>query len=315
MNTDTTKEVIVIVTPIYEDKEAATLLFKDIKKIINREVYIIAVDDGSLQYPMDIGILKNIGLQGVVLKLKRNVGHQCAIAIGLNYAAEELSEAAKVVVMDSDGEDMPETINNLLSTLENTTSDIVVATRKSRTETLKFKIFYKIYKGLFRILSGRYINFGNFMAMKMSALKRLVSMQELWIHVAGCILSSKLKVIGCPLNRGTRYAGNSRMNFVSLVLHGFKGLMVFAEDVLVRVGIACSFIAIITVLGGFTAIILKIFDFATPGWFSIALGILLLVFLQTAALTLMSLMLTGVVKSGAVSKINYKDFIFKVLHS
>ena len=30
------------------------------------------------------------------------------------------------------------------------------------------------------------------------------------------------------------------MNFVGLALHGFKGLMVFAEDVLVRVGIACA---------------------------------------------------------------------------
>ena len=83
------------------------------------------------------------------------------------------------------------------------------------------------------------------------------------------------------------------MNFVGLVLHGFKGLMVFAEDVLVRVGIASAMVAGLALLGGITAIILKLSGFATPGWFSMALGILLVVFLQTGTMTLMMLMLTS----------------------
>ena len=95
------------------------------------------------------------------------------------------------------------------------------------------------------------------------------------------------------------------MNFVGLVLHGFKGLMVFAEDVLVRVGIASAFVAVLSIMGSIAAIILKISGFATPGWFSVALGILLLVFLQTGAMTLMMLMLTGVVKSGSFSAVDY----------
>jgi hypothetical protein len=57
------------------------------------------------------------------------------------------------------------------------------------------------------------------------------------------------------------------------------------------------------------AIALKLAGFATPGWFSVALGILLLVFLQTGALTLMTLMLTGVVRSGAPNQIDYRAYI------
>lgn len=153
------------------------------------------------------------------------------------------------------------------------------------------------------------------MAMKPIALKRMASMQELWIHIAGCALSSKLRIANCPINRGPRYAGKSKMNFVGLVLHGFKGLMVFAEDVLVRVGIACTAVATLSVLGGAIAIGLKIFNYATPGWFSVALGILLLVFLQTGALTLMTLMLTGVVRGGLVVNVNYRDFIETLNHA
>ena len=105
------------------------------------------------------------------------------------------------------------------------------------------------------------------------------------------------------------------MNFVGLALHGFKGLMVFAEDVLVRVGIACTLVAFLAVFGGVLAVALKIFGFATPGWFSVALGILLLVFLQTGALTLMTLMLTGVVKGGSVAAADYELFIDEVHHA
>jgi hypothetical protein len=102
------------------------------------------------------------------------------------------------------------------------------------------------------------------------------------------------------------------MNFVGLALHGFKALMVVAEDVLVRVGIACTAVAVLSVLGVFAALVLKLVGFATPGWFSVALGIMLLVFLQTGTLTLMTLMLTGVVRSGSVAAIAYRDFIASV---
>lgn len=303
---------LVIVTPVYEDVEAASRLFKELSNVFGRGVYIVAVDDGSVRQPLDVSSIVAADLNGVVIKLKRNVGHQRAIAIGLSYVADHLPLAPRVVVMDSDGEDIPATIKELISPLESTEVDVVVAQRKSRVETLRFRAFYVVYKWLFLLLAGKKISFGNFMALKPSAVKRLAAMQELWIHVAGCVLTSKLRMAACPLDRGSRYAGHSKMNFVGLALHGFKGLMVFAEDVLVRVGIACAFVAVLSVMGVVVAIVLKILGFATPGWFSLALGILVLLFLQTGALTLMTLMLTGVVKGGAVSPVDYKELIDRV---
>ena len=102
---------------------------------------------------------------------------------------------------------------------------------------------------------------------------------------------------------------------IRTILHGFKGLMVFAEDVLVRVGIACGFVAVLSVLSVIVAIFLKFSGFATPGWFSVALGILFLVFMQTGTLTLMTLMLTGVVKGGAPIHIRHKEFIDRIIYA
>jgi len=305
---------MIVVTPVYEDVEASSRLFAELSDQFGNDIFVIAVDDGSVKQPVQVASLQSVGVDGVVLKLRRNVGHQRAIAIGLGYASEHMQPQQHVVVMDSDGEDLPSTIPALLANLEDDNTDVVVAQRKSRVETFRFKASYALYKRFFGLMTGHSISFGNFMALKSTAVKRLVSMQELSIHVAGAVLASKLRTKMCPLDRGPRYAGKSKMNFVGLALHGFKGLMVFAEDVLVRVGMACAGIAALSIIAAAAAIILKLIGFSTPGWFSIVLGILVLMFLQTGALALMTLMLTGVVRGGTVTTaIAYREFIESVL--
>ncbi|KUJ02267.1 dolichol-phosphate mannosyltransferase [Stenotrophomonas maltophilia] len=306
----------IVVMPVYEDLEASSKLFVELARTQGPNTYVVAVDDGSVRQPLPISAIEASGLEGVVIRLRRNVGHQRAIAIGLGYVAEHFDGNDIVVVMDSDGEDTPESITELVAGLDSADVDVVVASRRSRVESLKFKSFYIVYKLLFSLLSGRQINFGNFMAAKMPAVRRLASMQELWIHVAACVLGSKLRVQTCALDRGPRYAGRSKMNFVGLALHGFRALMVFAEDVLVRVGIACTMVAALSIIGGIVATGLKMLGFASQGWFSLAFGILVLVFLQTAALTLIILMLSGMMRGGGVMSVgSYREFVDEVLHA
>jgi len=301
-----------VVTPVYEDVEASSRLFRELAAVMGPELYVVAVDDGSVRQPVSPQAIVAAGLRGSVIRLNRNIGHQSAIAVGLNYVADRFPNAV-CVVMDSDGEDVPSTIPSLLAPLDSNGIDAVVAERKKRVETLQFRAFYVLYKFVFQALSGRQISFGNFMALKPAAVRRLASMHELWIHAACCLLVSRLRLSVCPLDRGPRYAGQSKMNFSGLVLHGFRALMVVAENVLVRVGLACAAISGLSLLGIVLSILLKLAGFATPGWFSISLGILLIVLLQTGALTLMTLMLTGVVRSGNLMTIEYRSLIAEVL--
>lgn len=304
----------VVVTPVFEDAEASARLFTELSATFGRQVHVVAVDDGSVRQPVDLATMNAAGLSGTVIRLRRNVGHQRAIAIGIGYVAENMG-TVPVVVMDADGEDLPGSIPRLLQELSAADVDVVVAQRKARVETRRFKAFYFLYKRLFKLLTGREINFGNFMALKPPAVRRLAAMQELWVHVASCVLGSRLRIRGCALDRGPRYAGQSKMNFAALALHGFRGVMVFTEDVLVRVVIASALIGALAVLAGLVTIILKVSGFATPGWFSVALGILSLVFLQTGSLALISLMLNGVSKSAAMAHTPYAQFIDYIEHS
>ena len=303
---------LVVLTPYYEDREAIRRLFTDLHHEFGKQVHLVVIDDGSVHEPLDPHWLLQSQLSGEVVYLKRNLGHQRAIAVGINYVAQHHPDQM-VVVMDSDGEDRPASIQELLTQLEvSPQRDVVVATRKSRVESWRFQFFYFWYKCFFELATGRHINFGNFMALRPAAVARLAAMQELWIHFAGTVLLSKLRISECPIARGARYAGKSKMNFVGLVLHGFKGLMVFAEDVFVRVGIFCAVIAVISLLLMPIPLVLKFMGMATPGWSSVLIGVFLLIFIQTGTLTLLTLLLTGLTKGGGVSEVDYTKSIARI---
>ena len=306
-------ENFVIVTPVYEDRASAERLFSELAVQYGPRIRLVVVDDGSVREPVEITLLNAHGLQGSVLTLAQNVGHQKAIAIGMAYACEYYPNA-HVLTMDSDGEDMPASIAALLGAMTPAV-DVVVAQRKSRVETLKFKIFYLLYKTIFKLLAGRKIDFGNFALYSPAAVARLSRMPTLWIHIAGTVLSSKLRIAFMPLDRGPRYAGQSKMNFVSLILHGFRSLMVFAEDVLVRVGLGCGLLAAVALAGVLLAVVLKLIGLSSPGWFSVIIGVFLLIMLQTGIMMLTMVLLTGVMKGVMHTPPEYKLFLKHVTHS
>jgi hypothetical protein len=288
---------LIIVTPVYEDHDCLKNLIADLSQYSFIETTLVIVDDGSLKDPcVSIDLLCDHGINAYVLKLTKNVGHQRAISVGLAFVVQNIQTPGVIVLMDSDGEDSPASVQLLAKALEDPNVDIAVAQRGDRLESFRFKAFYKLYKIIFYASTGKKISFGNFMAMKPFAAKRLSAMAETQIHIAAAVLSSRLRVKEIITNRALRYTGESKMNFVGLVLHGFRGMMVFAEDVLVRVGIACTVTALFSVASILVAIVLKAAGVATPGWFSVALGLLILIFMQTGTLALMTLLMTGNLK-------------------
>jgi polyisoprenyl-phosphate glycosyltransferase len=287
---------LVIVMPVYEDRQSALQLMRYLAEELEEKPYIVAVEDGSVRDPLSASDIAGAGLDGEVLYLARNMGHQRAIATGLAHVNLHL-ESKAVVVMDSDGEDRPDAIAPLLRELEAGKCDAVVAMRRKRSESLVFRTFYVLYRFAFQLLTGRHIRFGNFTALSPLAVRRLAAMQEMWVHFAAAILVSRLRIGSVPTDRGTRYFGKSQMNLASLTLHGLRSIMVFADEVLVRVGLlslamgGCA-------LGLLTLpVVLKLLGFASPGWFSVASGILVLIVMQAGGLTFATLMVSQAIRS------------------
>jgi len=301
----------VVVTPYFEDI-AAEQFCKELGVNLGKNDRVVIVDDGSTRHPFVENNLKDASLRGKIVRLKRNVGHQPAITTGVNYCVENM-QFDRLVIMDSDGEDRPQDIQVLLNKLSDENVDIVVATRKSRQETMRFKAFYFIYQHLFLLLVGEKIGFGNFMALNKNAAKRLVSSYESQIHLAASVLKSKLQVFYQPIDRGARLAGNSKMNLVSLTLHGLRSIIVFAEQAMVRITLFCAAFAVVIIAAMVAIIIFKITGLAIPGWFSTGGGILLLLLFQVAMMTLLLLLSVGNMGLKTVEKTEYSQLIDAVI--
>jgi hypothetical protein len=304
----------VIVSPYFEDL-AAEMFCKELSDCMSPEDHVIIVDDGSIKIPFDSAFLSANGLSGQVIRLARNVGHQTAISCGLNVALESVNFKS-LIILDSDGEDRPQDISRLVSELNGSKdkADAAVATRKSRMESNAFKIFYRIYQSFFSLLVGRKIQFGNFMALTPRAAKRLAGSHETPMHLAASLINSRLGVNAVSIHRGARYAGKSSMNIVSLTLHGLRSIMVFSETVLVRITLFCALFAGVIIATMVLMVVIKLMGLAIPGWFSIVGGILILLLVQVAIMSLVVLLSAGTLKANPTAAFEYNSLIESIEH-
>ena len=276
---------LVIVTPIFNDWESFDSLLAQIDSLMkekNLTVDIVAIDDGSTEsYPQIKSHLQNLSAvrRVNVIHLARNVGHQKAIAIGLAYINDKLSYDA-VVVMDSDGEDQPQDIFKLLNAYSKDTQSIIFARRRRRSEGMTFGIFYLAYRILFYMLTGKQIAFGNFCLIPAESLKRIVYFPQIWNHFAAGILHAGLPWKSIPIDRGKRFAGKSKMNFVSLIIHGLSAISVFIEILTVRLMLLASSIILVGVIGFIILLYVRyLTPLAIPGWAtSVAFGLVVIMF-------------------------------------
>ena len=281
-----------VVTPVFEDGESFAALCRDLARIEAGVVLeILAVDDGTIDAPPAIDAVHDAGLAGRIVRLRRNSGHQTAIWVGLTVAASE-PRYAGAVVMDSDGEDRPGDLPRLIAAAASG-CDASVARRRRRTESLPFKVFYRLYRLFFGLLTGRRIRFGNFCALRRRALLRLAAMQETRVHLAAALIKSRLPRREISCDRGARYDGRSQMNFYDLTLHGIRAVAVFDDAVLTRMGAVSVGAAISGVLIFAAGLALKLSGQTSPGWLTLVTGFLVMVFLQTAIFSLVALILNA----------------------
>ena len=311
---------VLFVIPVFNDWASFTTLLTELDRTLVEGGFratILGVDDGSTiadQLSPCADALQAIE-QVHLLRLRRNLGHQRAIAIGLAYA-QAYYVADMVVVMDSDGEDTPEeTVRLIRACVANHYEKIVFARRAQRSESWLFRSFYWVYRKIYRLLTGADIRVGNFSVIPFPLLHRLVSVSEIWSHYAAGVLRSRLPHVDIPTRRGYRYHGQSTMNFVTLVTHGLSAIAVHGEIVGARLLVA-SCLLIGMALAGLVAIIgvRLLTNWAIPGWSSYLAVALISVILQAFIMSVafMFLVLVGRNNTSFLPHRDYQHFVLRV---
>lgn len=286
------KPPLLILTPVRDDWEALAVLLPEIAASLRadgRSARVVVIDDGSETRPTQ-PVAPGEGLERVdVLRLRKNVGHQHAIAIGLSYCAVSLPERP-VVIMDGDGEDDPADIPRICAAAEAEGGEkVVFAERTRRAEGFRFRFFYGVYRLVHWLLTGRRIRFGNFSLVPAARVRQLVVAPELTAHYAAAVVKSRIPHLRVPTQRRQRLSGESRMDFVALIVHGFNALSVFADEVVTRVLLGGGVIMAVCVAGGALAAGIRVFtDLAVPGWATTVLAFLVILFFQAVATCLVA---------------------------
>lgn len=226
--------------PVYFDVDAFLILRANLVRTVDAlsspsPVRFVVIDDTAGLDPA-VDQLRQIA-DVTVLAPPFNLGHQRALVFGLRRKSPEIRETDIVVTMDGDGEDMPEDLPRLLERLlsnPGNTRLLVLARRTRRQESLTFKALHVGFKSVFRLLTGRVIQTGNYAVYRGWVARHTIFHPHFDLCYSSSLLSLSLPVDYVPCERGRRYAGESRMGYFRLAIHGMRMLMPFMDRIAVR---------------------------------------------------------------------------------
>lgn len=226
----------IILIPLFNDWKSISKLLKEIDLQISNwdvEVSILIVNDASTEkrsgFEANFKKIKSVK----ILNMKENKVHQRCIAVGLKYICAN-EDFDRVIVMDADGEDRPEELNDFFKKSKENPNKTITGNRFKRSEGIVFKILYEAHKILTLIFTGKLIKFGNFTSLPKDHVKQLIQKPYLWNSYSSSIVRAINDRTFIPSIRGLRYVLPSKMNFIALVFHSLAIISVFKNVVVIR---------------------------------------------------------------------------------
>ncbi len=250
---------IIILMPVYNDWQSLKKVLDETNDIIqsikNFKFDCLIINDCSSIDKVKINKPKNFNSLKII-NMKNNKGHARCNAFGIRFINSN-ENCDYVIVMDSDGEDRPQEIKNLIDRIIEEPNISVVAKRVKRSEGKIFQSLYQIHKLVTLIFTGKKINFGNYSCLTKKDINKLSNQASLWSSFSGTV-KKNIKILNeIESIRGLRYFGPSKMSLFNLAIHSLSIIAVFKNIVLLRSSI--MFIALFLMMNflGATSFLLQ----------------------------------------------------------
>ena len=225
-----------IITPTFNDWKSLNKLILEIDKGVKNikgSFSIIVINDCSTIKPnLRLKKLKKIR-KIKILNLSKNLGSQKAIYTGLVFLKKSIHKSI-ITIIDSDGEDDPSQIKKMINLSVTNPNLIVTANRLERTEIFFYKILNLLRLALTYVLTGKYIDFGNFSSFNGKLLYKILINENLGLAYSAGILKNYKGIKKCYIKKRKRYYGDSKVSLFFLIKHSLNIISVFLPQVFLR---------------------------------------------------------------------------------
>jgi glycosyltransferase involved in cell wall biosynthesis len=223
------KPILSVVAPNFNEAQTLPELYRRMREVLDStgETWeLILVDDGSTDGSTNI--IRELSEKDRRVRpviFARNFGHQIAVTAGLDY-----SRGQAVVIIDSDLQDPPEVIPDLVAKWREG-YEVVYAIRTEREGESWFKLFTAslFYRVIYRITDVDIpMDTGDFRLLDRKVVNVLNKMRERHRFLRGMSVWVGFRQIGVPYKRVARFAGETKyplkkmFRFASDAITGFS---------------------------------------------------------------------------------------------
>ncbi len=223
-----TPPLLSVVAPVYNEAEVLPEFHRRLGEVldqIGKTAEVVYVNDGSKDGTLSM--LQELHARDprvALVNLSRNFGKEIALTAGLDHAKGEA-----VVVIDSDLQDPPEIIPELLARWRQG-YDVVYATRTARSgetfaKKLTAKYFYRIMKAMSRVEIPA--DTGDFRLLSRRAVDALSRLREQHRFMKGLFAWIGYPHTSVPYQRDPRFAGVTKWNYWRLWNFALEGITSF----------------------------------------------------------------------------------------
>ena len=241
---------ISVVVPCYDERDlmqkSHRRLIAVLETLCGRDFEIVYVDDGSTDGTS--ALLEGLASEDQrikVIQFTRNFGHQPAIVAGLANSTGDY-----VAILDSDMQDPPELLAEMLGELKQTGADVVYGVRRKREgESFVRLVLTKLYYRLLRVTTTIAVplDAGDFRVMTRQVAMSLVELPEKAKYIRGLTVWLGYRHVPFEYDREARSGGYSKYSVVKLILLGSAGLTSFGTRLLVLPPLLATIFLLVTI--------------------------------------------------------------------
>jgi len=273
-----TRPTLSIVGPIHDEEEALPLFHERLMTSLRElgvSFEVIYVDDGSRdRTPALLRRFREEEPAVKILSFARNFGHQMAITAGMDHAAGEAC-----IIMDTDGQDPPEVIPDLLKAWREG-NEVVYAVRSTREGESWFKrataaLFYRLLRRITQVDIP--LDAGDFRLVDHKALAVLTEMREVHRFVRGLTSWVGFKQTRVEYSRQARLGGRTHYPLWKMARFAVDGITSFSHQPLRWVTLTGFGSFLFSIVVGVWVLYVKLFYAeAVRGWTSMMAIVLFL---------------------------------------